>query len=752
MWRALFAACVLSAAAALRVDKSWVEHFYGRVKGDGYEYFAIDVPPGVYLVELLLVLSELGPRTPPVLYLKHDAFPTETSFDLQINTSLASPYISTTLTNIKIGRQYITVWGGNIHGSVTTFGVGPSQIMWWYLDLTFHMCLDLDAFGSSCQAPRVAIASSKTSNGGKNGSATTCLDLASSVKVFSFELTQPWIDLTVQLTSSDPNVKWGLYLDAANPLASDSVAVQNGTAATNQFHVTRPQTGTWLVVVKTTSSRGSCAQNGGTKITVAFLTQPCTSVDGFCTVPANTTTLNELRNAAYPTDDYIIHAAFNSFQATPPSSQLQAYELELSPLYTGSTVILHMAATVNLIDFVIYIRVDGWPSDTLYDYTFNASQTMPINPVGLSDDPTKSTVVSFDVLRNQTNGTIVVVEFPPILFPKPGHWYIIVRPTKVDTLVKSSWNAALQLRTAACPTHNTCSDRGTCVVKTSYQGFVYGECLCTYGYGGRDCSTNVYSNGERLGRTLLLLLSNGAILPAAVLSWTRKLYVEAVLFASLGVISGVYHACDMNLYCVLPYKFLQTMDFAFTFNAIMMGFIHLSGAFKHAAMQVFVLVALIFMTAFNATTMKNWLAVGIVILVQFISTWTYYLALAKHRLGVSVVETLHRFLFQSDNFDVRFLCVGVVLWGSAFGCFFVESGQSYWLIHSIWHCTAMLAACAFMGVRKNNRYRCIRADGQDVLSHDATDAARTESRQKSLQKDQVILPLHVKQVPPIQST
>ncbi|CAK4108706.1 unnamed protein product [Aphanomyces euteiches] len=330
------------------------------------------VPPGVYLVELLLVLSELGPRTPPVLYLKHDAFPTETSFDLQINTSLTSPYISTTLTNLKIGRQYITVWGGNIHGSVTTFGVGPSQIMWWYLDLTFHMCLDLDAFGrSSCQAPRVAIASSKTSNGGKNGSATTCLDLASSVKVFSFELTQPWIDLTVQLTSSDPNVKWGLYLDAANPLASDSVAVQNGTAATNQFHVTRPQTGTWLVVVKTTSSRGSCAQNGGTKITVAFLTQPCTSVDGFCTVPANTTTLNELRNAAYPTDDYIIHAAFNSFQATPPSSQLQAYELELSPLYTGSTVILHMAATVNLIDFVIYIRVDGWPSDTLYDYTYN---------------------------------------------------------------------------------------------------------------------------------------------------------------------------------------------------------------------------------------------------------------------------------------------------------------------------------------------------------------------------------------------
>ncbi|RHY11841.1 hypothetical protein DYB26_012905 [Aphanomyces astaci] len=141
---------------------------------------------------------------------------------------------------------------------------------------------------------------------------------------------------------------------------------------------------------------------------------------------------------------------------------------------------------------------------------------------------------------------------------------------------------------------------------------------------------------------------------------------------------------------MFPYAFLQSMDFTFTFNAIMLGFIHLSGAFKHvkAGMQVFVLVALVFMTTYNATSMKNWVALGGVIIVQFVAT------------------TLKRFVFYSDNFDFRFLLLGVALWGSAFG--------------------SMLAAFAFMGLRKNIRYRCVGEDGVDVLSHEATESARLD--------------------------
>ncbi|RQM19056.1 hypothetical protein B5M09_012426 [Aphanomyces astaci] len=117
---------------------------------------------------------------------------------------------------------------------------------------------------------------------------------------------------------------------------------------------------------------------------------------------------------------------------------------------------------------------------------------------------------------------------------------------------------------------------------------------------------------------------------------------------------------------MFPYAFLQSMDFTFTFNAIMLGFIHLSGAFKHvkAGMQVFVLVALVFMTTYNATSMKNWVALGGVIIVQFVATWSYYVP--------------------------------------------------------------MLAAFAFMGLRKNIRYRCVGEDGVDVLSHEATESARLD--------------------------
>ncbi|RHY15151.1 hypothetical protein DYB32_010784 [Aphanomyces invadans] len=324
-----------------------------------------------------------------------------------------------------------------------------------------------------------------------------------------------------------------------------------------------------------------------------------------------------------------------------------AYDVQVDAMYAGTSVVVHVATTAHVANFSVFIRVDGWPTASLFDYSFDASQGRPIGALGTATDPIDPSVQSFEALRQQPNSTTTTapsfLEFPPIVFPKIGHWYIIVAPTVPSTPSQREWGVAIQLQTNACPPRNVCSNHGTCLVKTSYQGIVYGECQCAYGYGGRDCSLLVYTPREVL---------------------------EAVLFVALGVISGVYHACDLNLYCLFPYAFLQSMDFTFTFNAIMLGFIHLSGAFKHAkaGMQVFVLVALVFMTTYNATSMKNWIVLGGVITVQFVATWSYY-------------------------------------------------------IHSIWHCTAMLAAFAFMGFRKNIRYRCVGEDGVDVLSHEATQAA-----------------------------
>ncbi|KAF0696699.1 Aste57867_12553 [Aphanomyces stellatus] len=744
---ALLAATAAAAVLVANADsstKQWKEHFYGRVIADGYEYFAIDVPRGVYNVDLSVTLSALGPRTPPVVFLKKDGFPTEASYDYRLNTTHDGVVFDHALADLQVGRYYATVWGGNLHGSVYHFGVGPSDFMWWYLDFYFSSCVDVARVGSECKLPVTHASTTTASSTSSPVTAAACVDVVTPATLISFDVAQPVAALTINLAqlATTNGVSWAIYLNHANPLATDAIPVANATApTTTTFQIKRPQTGTWtaLVLYNGDASSSLCSRNAGARFTIEWVVQAACdpTTDPLCSAAGNWTPLDENRNAAYPRADYIVAASFSARQPVFQSSSLApvGYEFELSPMYAGTDVLVHLGST--LLDYAVYIRVDGWPTTSTFDYAFNASQASPIHVVTMAQDITNPTSPSFDGLQNASTAASFV-GFPAISFPKPGHWYIVVQPKAVAT-PGVTWGVALQVHTAACPDETDCNGNGNCVVKTSYQGFVYGECVCSYGFGGRECNEFVYSPSERQTRTALLLLSNGAILPAAVLSFMRKLHVEAVLFFLLGVISGLYHACDLNMYCIYPYPFLQGLDFAFTFNAIMLGFIHLSGAFKHvkAGMQVFVLVALILITTTNATSMKNWLVIGIVIAVQFVATWTYYLTLAKRRLHASYFQTIKRFLFHSDNFDWRFLGLGVVLWGSAFVCFFTSTGPTYWLVHSIWHCTAMLAAFAFIGLRKNIRYQCVGTDGKDVLSHEATDEVRHEKA--AFKKNEIVL-------------
>jgi hypothetical protein len=55
-----------------------------------------------------------------------------------------------------------------------------------------------------------------------------------------------------------------------------------------------------------------------------------------------------------------------------------------------------------------------------------------------------------------------------------------------------------------------------------------------------------------------------------------------VLFFATGAISAVYHACDMEIFCLFSFRFLFQMDFAFSYNMILLLSVHLSGARKQA--------------------------------------------------------------------------------------------------------------------------------------------------------------------------
>jgi hypothetical protein len=104
--------------------------------------------------------------------------------------------------------------------------------------------------------------------------------------------------------------------------------------------------------------------------------------------------------------------------------------------------------------------------------------------------------------------------------------------------------------------------------------------------------------------------------------------VEAVLFFSTGLVSGVYHLCDTEVYCLMSFQFLQQMDFAFSFNMILLLSVHLSGARKQAkgGLQALLLLVTIFMATNKVTSMVNWVLIGSLAILQFSTTLVYYVS------------------------------------------------------------------------------------------------------------------------------
>ncbi|OQS00695.1 hypothetical protein THRCLA_05893 [Thraustotheca clavata] len=720
---------LLSIVAADSVK--FVEHFYGYVRGDNYQYFMFTVPPGVFNVDATVILGELGPRTPPLLLIKKDSIPTEFDFDYQWNTTVNQTYISNSIPDLQVGTYFATMWGGNILGSINNFGAGPSIFMWWFLEFAFYACDDLDKVGPKCNIPVITTSKSNiASTAFKEGEITSqCVDKQTPTRIFSFKLLQPApvLNVDILLLVASYNVKWALYHNRANALDKNTTALQKANSTIlSRFSVDRPQQGTYHIVVTADKPSGLCASGFGISFDLAWTTSACADNDVMCAMNYEIMDIN--RDTATPSDDFIVSASFAS--NTPITSG--GYVVDVPAMYAGATFTVNLVS--NISSGSIYIRLDGFPTLSMYDYRLNISEAFPVDDPTLSPfNPQNPPPTAIAVVKN-TATNVSFLSFDPIYFPKVGKkWYIALVPDE-----STNWMATLNIKSLACPPEYSCSDKGSCAVKTSYQGLSYGQCMCHYGYGGQHCQVSVYTSSERLGRSWFLLLSNGAIAPASIYSWRRKLYVEAVLFMGLGVISGLYHACDLQIFCIFSYSFLQAMDFTFTFNAIILGFIHLSGAFKHvkAGMQIFVFVSLIFMTTYNSTSLTPGLTMYDKLNTFFVFSREIYLDYeGKFTTPCELLEVLSQlcdkyinfvpsafkcFLLKSDNFEYRYLLLGLALFGGAFGCFFTESGTEYWLIHSIWHLTAMLSAFAFMALRKNLRYRCVNDEGIDVLSHEYT--------------------------------
>ncbi|KAM7254669.1 hypothetical protein ACFE04_019910 [Oxalis oulophora] len=77
-------------------------------------------------------------------------------------------------------------------------------------------------------------------------------------------------------------------------------------------------------------------------------------------------------------------------------------------------------------------------------------------------------------------------------------------------------------------------------------------------------------------QSIALIVSNAAAILPAFWALRQKAFVEWVLFTASGVSSGIYHACDVETWCPLPYGVLQFMDFWLSFMAVVSVFIYLA--------------------------------------------------------------------------------------------------------------------------------------------------------------------------------
>ncbi|OMO69745.1 hypothetical protein COLO4_28934 [Corchorus olitorius] len=161
-----------------------------------------------------------------------------------------------------------------------------------------------------------------------------------------------------------------------------------------------------------------------------------------------------------------------------------------------------------------------------------------------------------------------------ILYAREGLWSIGFRHPVLNSgspLPNSTMSFSLE----DCP--NQCSNHGICKTYQAAGGSTsYSSCSCDRYHGGFACSINVVSKEGQKWQKMLLVFSNAAALLPAFWALWKNAWAESVIFLASGVISAIYHACDIDWWCALRFSVLQFMDFWLSFMAVVSVFVYLA--------------------------------------------------------------------------------------------------------------------------------------------------------------------------------
>ena len=96
--------------------------------------------------------------------------------------------------------------------------------------------------------------------------------------------------------------------------------------------------------------------------------------------------------------------------------------MKVHEAYSGSSIVAKLSTTVNVECVTIAVRLNGLPTEKIYDFKLDSIDAVTIQDAGILTDNT----------GNESASAMQTFVWPPLVFPNIGNWYIAVVPSKIN--------------------------------------------------------------------------------------------------------------------------------------------------------------------------------------------------------------------------------------------------------------------------------------------------------------------------------
>ncbi|OQV23227.1 Transmembrane protein 8B [Hypsibius exemplaris] len=266
----------------------------------------------------------------------------------------------------------------------------------------------------------------------------------------------------------------------------------------------------------------------------------------------------------------------------------------------------------------------------------------------------------------------------------------------------------------------TCGPYGTCKVFLNSGVMITSACVCAAGWKGWDCQdgSEAESTVTLIMAVVFLTLSNLIFLPAAVVAIRREYYPEAVVYLCTCFFSSFYHACDQPLkrfsLCIMDYGVLQFCDFNVSILSFWMTIIAMADLPAHlrSVAHIAGAIGIALGVEYEKTGIWVFAVPAIVALLITGTSWGF----RSYRMRKIVPQKRYWLIHFAPGFILA--AVGLILFA------FVETGENYKFVHSVWHMLMALAVICFLPpahCRLDGKYPKLRAIGtESTLSTSST--------------------------------